>query len=552
MFKNLDGFKKIHETADTAIMRHAKGHTVTIAKNALPSLHRKQITALPLHRLAEGGKIVKYVEGGGTPESALKAMGADSVAPSGNVPDYTYREGRDNWADFQNMMATTPVTTNPKYDPAAEFSEASGIPSGSQNISSPDDKTSRASLLASNGPIPPDAVGEQTELGQGTDGSGANPERPIQAVAKPDMAAGVSPNSIYGLQMGGLKEQAEAEKKIAAEEKSAGQEYQDSLVAASQRWDNDSKDLVGHIKGALTDVQNGTINPKQYMENMSTPAKVANAIGLFLGGFSTAYTHQGNPALDMLNKQIDRDIDAQKTGLNNKMNIYHAYLEQYKNAAVAENMTRATQLAIYGSKLKQAALNNANPLIMARYKQGEAAIQSQILPLVQSAQLYGKAAQFQGPGQTGTEADYQMLTNAAQRLNPAMYKDLQEKYIPGIGTTAVPAKREDIDELSTYKNLNDLAKQAQDFAQNTGRTFWGTNANQKANDVANQAQLQIGQLVNLKRINEFEAKKYEDLFRSPGSWNQGAAIQSFKDFQNDIHGKTKAIVNKLQIKPFRR
>lgn len=543
MFKNLDGFKKIHEDKDKTVMQHNKGHRITIANRALPALQRKQLQSLPLHecsggaiKMAGGGKIGHYYDGGKT--VPLVDYGQNSTPA--DVQDYTpVAQGTGVGDQFNRIAANNlPTTPVPAAGPANEseaISDELGVGKKSQEKQPP-------------APV----ADEDDDTQDDTD----KPPVPAPVAAPPAGQPGqqsFNPNDIIGLESAGIKGQANAESQLAQAQLATEQNYQKQMADENVKWQAQQQQMFGQIGSSLQDVKNGHINPNQYMENMSSGQKVSTAIGLFLGGLSSAFTHQGNPAMDMLNKQIDRDIDAQKTGLNNKMNIYHAYLDQYHNAAAAENMTRATQLGIYGSQLREAAAKSGDPLAQARAKIGLAQIQQQMYPLIQNAQLNANAAKFNGTSpQNGSEPEFQSLLSNSQRAGSPLYKDLQEKYIPGVGVTKIPVQKEDISELSTYKNLNDLAKQAQDFAQTTGRTLPGTNANQKANDIANQLRLQIGQLVNLKRINEYEAKKYDDLVRSPGAWNQGSAIQSFKDLRSDIAGKTQSLGQKLGITPFRR
>ena len=63
MFKNLSGFKKTKEDKDKVEMTHEKGHKMIIALKPLSATHREQIKRLPLHKMAEGGKIKKYADG---------------------------------------------------------------------------------------------------------------------------------------------------------------------------------------------------------------------------------------------------------------------------------------------------------------------------------------------------------------------------------------------------------------------------------------------------------------------------------------------------------
>lgn len=543
MFKNLDGFKKVHEDKDKAIMMHKKGHTVTIAMNALPALQRKQLSALPLHKY-EGGKIKKYVEGSGDVEQEIAAEDAQNGPPpvqnpatDESVPD-SGRTAAQELAD-EDLAAHGPQPTNTP-PPQLSVAPISSVPAPTAlpapfaaTEESAVDKDSPSSMTPTAAVAPKSEKAPTAQISE-------------NAAGKYDEIPGANQY------LRGLKEQAAAAGQQANYNAMAEREYRQSVSEADAEWKNTSAGMQDDIAGSLRDMKNGHINPKSYMENMQAPQRVATAIGLFLGGLSTPFTHQANPAMEMLNKQIDRDIDAQKAGLNNKMNVYHGFLEKYKNAEVAEQMTRATQYGVYASKIREIAASSGSPMAKALADQAAGKYENSLISTMLNSQLVKATAPFQGSGGGGSEAQYQKALSAAQSINPERYKDLSSKYIPGVGTTQIPADKDDIAELSAYKNLNELAKQAQAFAQDKGRTFWGSNQNQQANDLRDQMRLQLGQLEHLNRINEYEAKKYDEMVNSPGAWNSGQAIQSFKDFRGQIAGKAQSLGTKLGIKPFRR
>lgn len=489
---DLRNFKKVATDQKSSTFKNNKGAEIKISHAGLSKSHLNQLKALPLH--SEDGNVV--------PE-------ADLASPSPIPP------------------------------PAISSQEIPNEPLP-HSLPPPTEESALQSADAAQMPTAPGQMGSLPE--QHSPVSQQPPKKGISATDIPGVSQEIK----------GINQQATAQQQQSQFMANAERAHRQALEIAAAEWQNNSKGMEEDIHNALKDVQAGHIKPNQYLENMGTGSKIASAVGLFLGGLGSAYTHQGNPALDFLNKQIDRDIDAQKTGLNNKLNVYHGYLQKYKNASVAEQMTRATQYALYASQAKEimdkfqgpAAEANKNVLLGKLFQSAQGA--------VANANLLRATSKFtQGDG-GGSEAEYQSALNAAQSINPALHKDMSSKYIPGVGTTQIPVTHEDIASLSNFRNLNELAKQGQALAQTEGRTFWGTEANQKANDIANSMRLQIGQLLNLNRINEYEAKKYDDMIRSPGSWNSGAAIQSFKDMRNEIAGKTQSLGDKVGIKPFRR
>lgn len=516
MFKNLDGFKKVKEDESVTVMQHPKGHQITIAMKSIPIVHRRQLMSLPLHKACGGA--VKLAEGGPPDPRALPPPdeGAQAEIDRAEIKQEQEQRSDVGRAEMKALQ-----------DPQAADQAASDAP------------------MASNG-----ASGswDAEEVPAAPAEAAASAAAPKQQSLLPE----ISPASAYNLGVAGIQETAKAQGQQAKEELAAQNTHLENLKMADERWEKTQTGMINQIKGALNAVANGKINPNHYMESMQAPQRVATGIGLLLGGLSSGLTGHANPAMEILNKQIDRDIDAQKAGLNNKMNIYHAYLDQFKNAAAAESMTRATELAITGQKIKIAALNSADPLIQARSKIALSQIQQSMVPLVLNAQLMAEGTRFSGAskGQSGSEAEYQTYLKNAQRLNPKLYEDAQSKYIPGVGTAEIPVHKEDINVLSTFKKMNELAKEGQDFAQSQGRTVWGTAANQKASDIMNSIQVQMSTLEGLNRLTHEEMGVFKDLVKHPGAWNQGAAIQSFKDLRHDIHGKTDALVNKYQIKPF--
>jgi hypothetical protein len=161
---------------------------------------------------------------------------------------------------------------------------------------------------------------------------------------------------------------------IAGQQQTA-QTYQDHYSALEQERQN-----------FMSDIENQHIDPQHYLNSMGTGSKIATGIGLILGGMGGGLSHQGNPALDFLNKQIDRDIQAQQTNLGKSENLLSANLKQFGNLRDATDMTRVMQMDIVGNQMKQAAATAMSPLAAARAQQGIGALQ------MQSSQILGQMA----------------------------------------------------------------------------------------------------------------------------------------------------------------
>lgn len=108
------------------------------------------------------------------------------------------------------------------------------------------------------------------------------------------------------------------------------------------------------------------VDPDAYRKNMSAPAKVSTALGLFLGGFSVPFGGQ-NFAQDFLNKQIDRDIDSQKANNENQKTIWGAYNSLYNNQHAASAMAKASMADIYTAQAAKIAQQLGTPQAIANY-----------------------------------------------------------------------------------------------------------------------------------------------------------------------------------------
>jgi hypothetical protein len=67
--------------------------------------------------------------------------------------------------------------------------------------------------------------------------------------------------------------------------------------------------------------QNASIDPENYVKNLGVSGKVATGIGLVLSGMGSGLTGQPNMAMQVLQNNINRDIDAQKQNIENQFKV---------------------------------------------------------------------------------------------------------------------------------------------------------------------------------------------------------------------------------------
>lgn len=122
------------------------------------------------------------------------------------------------------------------------------------------------------------------------------------------------------------------------------------------------------------DILDDKIDPNRIFHEMGTGRSIGAAIAVALGGIGqglmVAAGAKGatNPAMDVINKAIDRDIDAQRFNITKKMNTYRMYMDQFRDEMAARMAVKADYLdtaaaqvdatkAKYGSKIDAARLD---------------------------------------------------------------------------------------------------------------------------------------------------------------------------------------------------
>ncbi len=313
--------KKIHSDAHSTTLEHGDGHTIRIAHNKLSPENKEELSKLPM--LAEGGDV-----------SQAPQLGS-------------YEDASDT--PFNSMLNQQPFQSG-----AAE------------NMSS---------QMPPESPVTPSGgLGAKFGLPGATMAQPESPEAPVDASSPKIPTAQTSPaptgkeSSLYQQGINEMKQGlrgAEAATSLQADmEMKAAKDNLDKQAEMQQHYQQASDELEQSRKDLMQDIKDGHINPDHYMDSKSDLGKISTAIGLIMGGFGSV-NGGPNPAIDFLNKQIDRDIDAQKANLGKKSNLLSATMQQFGNLKDATQMARVYQTDIYKTKLEQAMATAKSPMAKA-------------------------------------------------------------------------------------------------------------------------------------------------------------------------------------------
>lgn len=180
----------------------------------------------------------------------------------------------------------------------------------------------------------------------------------------------------------GTMEQAQAHADAAIEQAKLFDKQKAELEALeANRIENNAK-LDNEIAGLRNDILSNKIDPNRVWSNMSTGNRVLAGISVLLGGLSSGLAGRpGNPAMDVINNAIDRDIDAQKADLGKKQNLLSFNMQRYGRLDQAYAATKMNLLAITQAQMNKIAadMGSKQALAAAKVATGQMDVQLEML-----------------------------------------------------------------------------------------------------------------------------------------------------------------------------
>lgn len=395
-------------------------------------------------------------------------------------------------------------------------------------------------------------------------GEGARQEMQADTTAaanQPDASVGRAPATTqadmaqYGTsgidrQMKALREQASAAGTAGQQSAEAIQQQQEEIAKYTKDPAQLFQEYQDQDKQLMQAYQSKSIDPDRYWHNMSTGSKIVAALGMIVSGAGAGVRGQSNMAYDILNKGVERDIEAQKMDQSQSMNLWKMNREAYNSEAAANIATRTQMYTGLQYKLQQIAQSNIAPQAKA---QADFAIgQLQMQKDLWNRQMVLHQA-LQGNVGNNTEQEYLQSLNTAAVVNPTLYKEARNQYVPGVGIAQGPIDEKDRGTFQTLDNLDKIATRLQNFTVSPqgGRVInpFGSAA-QEAEGLRTEAIAEYKQLVGLGRLSPEIMAMFEKSIKNPGSWNQVQAQQSFKDMKTAIRDARSTEMQKVGIKTF--
>ncbi len=250
------------------------------------------------------------------------------------------------------------------------------------------------------------------------------------------------------------------------------------------------------------DLRSGHITPETYHDlfaKKDTLGKIGTLFGLLISGAGSGLAHQPNAVLSMMDKEIDRDVEAQKQSKEGARNLYRLNMENELNKAGITYKQAETSGVLKDIELK-ADTHTKNQMLIGSIGKMEG-ITNKLPPGQQKAQA---AQVLQGASQAAAAKIQQNSLSGAKALvdNPegefqkrqktlrqmqllgmgdagAVADSESQRHMPGFGDSANPIPPDVRQELVGKAEYDRAAKEYVDFAKKHAANWANLNAKER-------------------------------------------------------------------------
>lgn len=299
-------------------------------------------------------------------------------------------------------------------------------------------------------------------------------------------------------------------------------QQQDMINRQNQLLDESNKQIDAFAK----DYMANKVDPNKLFRNQSTGRMFTGAIGLMLSGIGSALTGQPSQALMVIDRAIDRDIEAQKLELGKGKTILDLQLQKYGNERDAIQATRIMLGAQALAEMEKAKAMARKPEIQAALQMNQANLK---LALVQQmAEMKNRMLNFRastgyGGALTFGTPEYAMALNNNPDLKASQYVDFKAPGQPAkVYFANTPQEAQNFRNLDVaYRNIKHEVEPLLD--PNFVRRLKVSEAASLAKQAIDVAKLQFTTFeaagVGSTRISELERELSDDIIADPTSWS---------------------------------
>lgn len=340
--------------------------------NHLLGIDKLLSTDKPVKKYKSGGVVPDYLN---TPVNELNFPPPEEPFAT-RAGQYIGKVGSQAISDAFGPIKAIGSAISPMMDTAAQFvgGIGQGVAGDSLGISSAQAESLPAQPQFQNIPRTPSVEAQDT--------STLPAVPPVDNSQFPTVAGMQSAERAYAT---GARNEVEAQKKKDAQMAELQDAHVQSLNWAKQTYDMDLNKIQQEHNNLSQAIADQKIDPRHFWNSKDTGGKIGSIIGIMLSGIGAGLQHSTqNMALELINKNIDRDIDAQKTELGKKQNLLSENVRKQGDLMRGEAITRMQLEASVEGQMKAIAAKTNNPILAAQAEQAIADRRLKMLPLQQA------------------------------------------------------------------------------------------------------------------------------------------------------------------------
>lgn len=363
------------------------------------------------------------------------------------------------WQNAQNDIA------NAKEDNAAQIANAQQQAIQQNAIRT---QLGQQPLPVPNVPNGPQIPGSEENPPANTD----NPIDPSGQKAVTAVKAGADPQDPYSMlesgynkQMAGIQGVSQAQQQQAQDNAKTLEIGQQAKATALAKYQEDYQDLEQERQHHMQDIRDGYIDPNRYWtgdkDGNGSHSKLAAGIGMILAGFNP--TNKPNAALEFLKYNMDKNMQAQISNLGAKESMLSANLRQFGNMKDAATMTQIMQSDMVANELQQAAAKAATPMAKANALNAAGQLQQEMAPKFQEFAM--RRAMINMANGNGDPNAIDHMLGYMRAVNPQMAKEMEGRYVPGVGLGKVEVPQAVREQLVAGQTLQNTAADVLNYSQ---------------------------------------------------------------------------------------
>lgn len=350
----------------------------------------------------------------------------------------------------------------------------------------------------------------------------------------------------------GLRQAASVAADKAAEEARLAEAQAKDLAAMQARHQAIALDRQRGADKLFSDYQSAKLDPDRYWASMSTGGKISSAIGMILGGLGAGLSHGPNLAMAVIDKAIDRDIDAQKLEIGKKQNALAHYMQETGDIRLAQQLAKADARDVFAAQLSAAALKFGGPQAQAALEQQIGALrQKNVVDRMNVSEMEFKMGQER---QAAREAEaLKAATAAAGGITPqslALYpKEVRERAVVANGRVVLAPSPERAKEaqaaIGQFDAITKALARAREMQRQDPHGVIDRSKQAKADSIHSQLLAAGKELFKLGALSDADFKLMNDMVPNVASLTPfaGATAAKLEELQNLITDRMQATLS---------